>query len=254
MNIPILWDIMQARYTLMKTVLITGGARGIGRACARAFAKQGYRVAVNYLNSADAAAALKRGLSPVTDILTVKADVADPAAAEDMLNQIGPVDVLVNNAGVSGFGLLHETPPADWRRMLDVNLTGAYHCCRAALPGMIRKKSGVIINVSSIWGVTGASCEAAYSASKAGLIGLTKALAKEVGPSGIRVNCVAPGLIDTDMNQNLAAAARQVIIDETPLGRIGAPEDVAELIAFLASDAAGFITGQVIGIDGGLCK
>lgn len=232
----------------MKTALITGAARGIGAATARALAADGWRVIVNYSKSRAEARALAAELGGVA----VCADVADDAAVKAMIDAAGRIDLLVNNAGVSYYGLLTDMTPEECRELLDVNIGGAVACCRYVLPQMISRKSGSIINVSSIWGLRGASCEVMYSASKAAIIGLTRALAKEVGPSGIRVNCVAPGAIETDMLSGFSVEDKAAIAQGTPLLRLGAPEDPAGLIAFLASDAAGFITGQVICSDGGL--
>ena len=231
----------------MKTALITGASRGIGAAAARALARDGWRVIIHYNHSKDAAEALAAELSGIA----VQADVSDFAQVQAMFDQIGPVDLLVNNAGISHYGLLTDVTEAEWHRIFGVNIDSVYHCCRCALPHMIRNQHGCIINVSSVWGVYGASCEVAYSASKAAVIGLTRALAKEVGPSNIRVNCIAPGVIDTDMMAGFSDADKAVLCDETPLCRLGTPTDPAELIAFLASDRASFLTGQIIGIDGG---
>ncbi len=230
-----------------KTALITGGSRGIGAACAQALAAEGHRVIFQYLNSEKAAEALAAeiGGSPV------RADVSDRAQVRRMFETANPVDILICNAGVALVKLFTDTTEEEWRAVIDTNLGGAINCCQAAIPDMVRQKYGRIIIVSSVWGVTGASCEAVYSASKAALIGLTKSLAKELGPSGITVNCVAPGVIDTDMNAGLTQDVREKLKSCTPLGCIGTPEDVAALVKFLASDEARFITGQVIGVDGG---
>lgn len=231
----------------MKRVLITGASRGIGAACARVFAKSGYGVIINYNYSEEEALRLAEEIGAET----IRADVSDSAQVADMFKAAGEVDVLVNNAGISGFYMLDAMSDDEWNRMIGVNLSGVFYCTRAVLPQMLRRKSGAIVNVSSMWGICGASCEAAYSASKAGVIGLTKALAKEVGPSGIRVNCVAPGAIDTEMNKKLGEEAIKELCEETPLGRLGSPEEVAAAILFLADDE-GFITGQVLSPNGGL--
>ena len=185
-----------------------------------------------------------------------RADVADAASVNDMIraviNKFGKIDVLVNNAGIAEQRLFTDITSEAWDRMISVNLTGVFNCIKAVLPGMISRKSGKIVNVSSIWGITGASCEVHYSAAKAAVIGLTKALAKEVGPSNIQVNCVAPGVIDTEMNASLTEADRMAITEETPLGRIGTAEEVASAILYLASPKAGFITGQVLSPNGGV--
>ena len=174
------------------------------------------------------------------------------AATEAILADFGHIDLLVNNAGIATSGLLTETTDIEWERIIDTDLSGVFRCCRAVLPGMIRRQSGCIVNISSIWGMTGAACEAAYSAAKAGVIGLTRALAKEVGPSGIRVNCVAPGVIDTEMNAHLSPVEMAALTGETPLGRIGRPEEVAAAVCFLAGTGGEFLTGQVISPNGGL--
>ena len=230
-----------------KTALVTGGSRGIGAACARALAAGGHRVTIQYLVSEAASQALAAEIGGSA----VRADVTDAGQVRQMFDTAGPVDILVCSAGISLIKLFTETTEEEWRRLLDTNLGGVINCCQAAIPYMVRRKYGRIIIISSVWGVTGASCEAAYSASKAALIGLTKSLAKELGPSGITVNCAAPGVVDTDMNRGLTPDVREELIGSTPLRRIGTPEDVAALVRFLASDEAGFITGQVIGVDGG---
>ncbi|MBE6949382.1 MAG: SDR family oxidoreductase [Ruminococcaceae bacterium] len=231
----------------MKTALVTGGSRGIGAACVRALRRDGYDVIINYNNSEKAALAMAQELG----CRAVKCDVSDHGQVQEMFETIGKVDVLVCCAGISLSGLFTDVTPEDWRRIFAVNVDGAYNCIKTALPHMIHEKAGSIVTISSIWGMTGASCEAAYSASKAALIGLTKALAKELGPSGITVNCVAPGVIDTDMNKCYSASDMAALAEETPLGVIGKPEDVAETVAFLVSDKARFITGQVISPNGG---
>ena len=238
----------------MKTVLITGAARGIGAAAAERFAEAGYQVVINYLRSAEKAEALAARWSGRA--LAVQADVADPAQVDAMFaaaeKTFGGVDVLVCNAGIAAQKLLTDVTDEEWRRMLDVHLSGAFYCCRRALPHMIHQKWGRILTVSSMWGQVGGSCEVAYSAAKAGLIGLTKALAKEEGPSGVTVNCVAPGVIDTDMMASFSAEDKAALAEETPLGALGTPKQVADALVFLASDGAGYITGQVLGVNGGL--
>ena len=241
----------------MSTVLITGASRGIGAACARAFAKDGYNVAVNYLHSGEKAAALVEELrSYGVKAVGVRADVSDSGQVKRMFDEVcavlGTVDVLVNNAGISRAGLLTDMSGEEWDRLIGTDLSGVFYCCRAALPDMIRAHSGVIINIASMWGEVGASCEAAYSAAKAGVIGLTKALAKEVGPAGIRVNAVSPGVVMTDMMAGFSAEDIAALREETPLMKLGTPEDIAGAVLFLASDQAGFITGQVLGVNGGM--
>ena len=232
----------------MKNVaLVTGGAGGIGTAVCRSLARAGYTVGVGYFRSKARAEALAAELGG----FAVYADVSKPEEAEAMLAAAGEVEVLVSNAGIAHYGLITDLTPEDWRALMAVNLDGAFHCCRAAVPGMVRRKRGSIVIVSSMWGQVGASCEAAYSASKAGLCGLTKALAKELAPSGIRVNCVAPGVIRTPMLKDFTEEDLENLRLETPLERLGEPEDVAELVAYLASEKARFMTGQVIGLNGG---
>lgn len=232
----------------MKSVLITGGSRGIGAAAVERFAEEGWQVTFVYLRSDRAAAEL----AGRTGARAVKADVSDFEALPAALTGTGVYDVLVNNAGISQQKLFTDITPAEWDRMISVNLTGAYNAARAVLPGMISRKHGRVINISSIWGMIGASCEVHYSAAKAGLIGFTKALAKEVGPSGITVNCVAPGVIDTDMNAELCSEDLLALEDITPIGRVGRSDEIADVIFYLASDAAAFITGQVISPNGGM--
>ncbi|MCM1329025.1 MAG: 3-oxoacyl-ACP reductase FabG [Ruminococcus sp.] len=240
----------------MKTVLITGASRGIGRAAAYAFARAGYSVAVNYRSSAEKAAELCRELEKFSvKALPFKADVSHKGAVEKMCAEIeksmGGIDVLINNAGIAEQALFTDITEEMWDRMFAVNVKGAYNCTQAVLPRMIHEKSGRIVNISSMWGIAGASCEVHYSASKAALIGFTKALAKEVGLSGITVNCVAPGVISTDMNGALPPEVLADLKAETPLNRLGTPEDVANAILFLASEKAAFITGQILSVDGG---
>ena len=237
-----------------KTVLITGGSRGIGAACVEAFAAAGCRVVFSYLHSQEQAAALCARWEG--RVLAVQADVADQDQVTALFRQaeqaFGPVEVLVNNAGIAQQKLFTDITPAEWRRMLAVHLDGPFYCCQAALPAMIRAKWGRIINISSMWGQVGGSCEVHYSAAKAGLIGLTKALAQEEGPSGVTVNCIAPGVVETDMMAGFSAADKQALAEETPLCRLGRPEEVAAAAVFLAGEQAAFITGQVLGVNGGL--
>lgn len=234
-----------------KVVLITGGSRGIGEAAVKAFAAAGHRVAFVYNKSRDAAKKLEEATGAFAICADVSVSHETNRAVSLATEKFGGIDVLVNNAGISQIKLFTEITDDDWSRMIGVNLTGCFNFSRAVAPGMIARKSGSIINVSSMWGEVGASCEVHYSAAKAGVIGLTKALAKELGPSRVRVNCIAPGVIDTEMNGELDEAARSALKEQTPLMRIGAPEEVARAILFLASDDADFITGQVIGVNGG---
>ena len=236
---------------MAKTVLITGASRGIGRACAEVFAKAGYKVAVDYNKSeAEAKELVKRLQAAGCDADCFKADVSDLNQVNSLCawaqDRFGSIDVLINNAGVAIAGLLTDLTNEQWQTLRGTCLDGTLYCCRAFLPQMIRRQSGCIINISSVWGVRGASFEVAYSAVKAGIIGLTLGLAKEVAPSGIRVNCIAPGVIDTDMSRPYDHKA---LAEDTPLGRVGQPEEIAEAALYLAQ--AGFVTGQVLGVDGG---
>lgn len=235
----------------MKNVFITGGSRGIGRACVYKFAKEGFRVFFAYKNSDDAANEISRE----TGAVSIKADISVSAEVKkisDILSRFGGADIIVNNAGVAAQMLFTDISENEWDRVFNTNVKGMFLVTKALVPSMINKKSGSIVNVSSMWGVTGGSCEVHYSSSKAAVIGFTKALAKELGPSGINVNCIAPGVIDTDMNNNLSDEDKQMLCDETPLCRMGTAEETAELIYFLSSDKAAFITGQVIGNNGGI--
>ncbi|MDE6280964.1 MAG: SDR family oxidoreductase [Oscillospiraceae bacterium] len=240
----------------MRYALITGGSRGIGAAAARLFAQKGWGVAVGYDKSKVKAEELAQELSGMgAPAMAVQADVADEGQVRRMvdivLEKFCQLDILVCCAGISHGGLISQIDGEQWRRLFAVNVDGVHHCCRSVLPHMLDRKSGSIVTVSSVWGQVGASCEAAYSATKGAVIAYTKALAKELGPSNIRVNCVAPGVIDTDMNANLSPEDMAALADETPLGRIGTPEEAAAAIAFLASDEASFITGQVLAPNGG---
>lgn len=241
----------------MKTALITGASRGIGAAAAVELASLGYAVAVNYRENKEAAEKVVREIiSSGGSAAAFCADISSPVEVAEMFREVteafGQVDVLVNNAGISHIGLLQDMTDTEIKRQLDVNLMGAIVCSREAAKLMVPRKSGSIINIASMWGEVGASCEVVYSACKAGIIGFTKALAKELGPSGIRVNCVSPGVIRTDMNAELSEETLSELMYDTPLLRIGTPGDVAKAIAFFAKSDSSFITGQVLPINGGI--
>lgn len=239
----------------MKTAIVTGGAKGIGAAIVKRFVRDGYKVALCYNNSEEQANKLCAELG--ANCRAYKLDITDSMAVKtvfaDIEKNFGEVAVLVNNAGIAEQALFTDITDEMWHRMLETNLSGAFYCCRAVLPYMIHRKSGKIINISSIWGEIGGSCEVHYSAAKAGLIGMTKALAKEVGLSGITVNCVSPGVILTDMTSHFDEDTMNELKGETPLNRIGTPEDVAGAVAFFASHDADFITGQDLAVNGGMC-
>ncbi|MBR1985524.1 MAG: 3-oxoacyl-ACP reductase FabG [Mogibacterium sp.] len=236
----------------MANILITGGSRGIGAEAVRQFTAAGHKVVFTYHRSETAADLLRQE----TGAVPVRCDVKHPdsvkIAVDKAVSVLGQIDVLICNAAIADYGLITDLDISRWEEVINTDLSGVFYCVRHVLPAMISRKSGCIITVGSMWGEVGASCEAAYSAAKAGVIGLTKALAKEVGPSGIRVNCISPGMIDTDMNASVSEDAVDMIVDETPLCRTGAPSDVARAMLFLASDDASFITGQVISVNGGL--
>ena len=240
----------------MKNILITGASRGIGRSIALKFASEGYRVFLNCHASLseleDVRHIIEEDYHATCRIVT--GDVGHPDDVARMFEQIyrscGRLDVLINNAGISHIGLLMDMTTEEWQRILNVNLSSVFYCCRAAIPPMITAGSGKIINISSMWGTSGASCEAAYSASKAGVNGLTKALAKELAPGNIQVNAIACGVIDTEMNHQLSPEERKTLEDEIPAGRYGAPEEIAR-IAWDIAHAPAYMTGQIIGVDGG---
>ena len=241
---------------MSKTVIVTGGSKGIGAAVSILFAERGYNVVINYNNSFESARILSsslnnRGLST----MIIKADVSNKLETDILVKEtmykFGKIDVLINNAGISKIGTIDDIDEIDVERIFNVNLKGVYNCCKSATPIMVNQKSGKIINVSSMWGQVGASCEVAYSASKAGVIGLTKALAKELAPSNITVNAIAPGLIETSMNKDISLEDLNSFVEEIPLGRMGTPDEVASLAYFLASEDSDYITGQIFGINGG---
>lgn len=242
---------------MREVALITGASRGIGRAVAERLAAAGYAVALNCRVQVEAARELADRLQSVygADAAVFPADVSRleevAAMAAAVEKRLGAVTALVTNAGVAAQRLFTDITPAEWREMMGVHVDGTFYCCKAVLPSMIREKRGAIVTLSSIWGLTGASCEVHYSAAKAAVIGMTRALAKEVGPSGVRVNCVAPGVIDTAMLAGLDERDRQELREETPLGRLGTPEEAAAAVAFLLSEEAAFITGQVLSPNGG---
>ena len=239
----------------MQTALITGASRGIGSAIARRLAADGFRVIVNYHTAEKQAEYLAAQLNNTHgkgSTVLYRADVSDREQVERMFRAAGGVDVLVNNAGIAQQKLFTDITEQDWNRMFDVDVKGVFHCCQCALPYMIHQKRGKIINISSMWGQVGASCEVHYSAAKAAVIGLTKALAKEVGPSGIQVNCIAPGAIQTEMNAKLDESTIDELKEETPLGVIGSAEDIAAAVSFLAGENSNFITGQILGVNGGM--
>lgn len=229
----------------MRNVVITGGSRGIGAAAVALFAARGDRVTFLYEKEHDSA----RQIAEQTGATPLCCDVADGNAVKAAFESIGDVDILICNAGICQTGLLSMLPEKDWDRMFDVNVKGIYHCVNAAMPGFLKKQSGCIITVSSMWGEVGASCEAAYSATKGAVIALSKALAKELGPSGIRVNCIAPGVILTDMCAQVDPEIMDALKEETPVGRNGTPTDVAQAMVYLAE--AEFITGHVLRVNGG---
>ena len=239
-----------------KTVIITGASKGIGAAMAILFARKGYNVVIGYNDSYQLAKMLSSSLSSQGyNVVPIKVNVANKLETDILIKEavykFGSVDVLINNAGVAFNALITDTEEFDSDKIFDVDLKGVFNCCKSVTPVMVNQKSGKIINISSMWGQVGASCEVAYSAAKAGVIGLTKALAKELAPSGITVNCIAPGLIDTSMNSNISVEDLNAFVEDIPLGRMGTAEDIAETALFLASEGADYITGQVLGVNGG---
>ena len=241
----------------MKYALITGASGGIGAATARAFAQAGYGVAIHAHRSVDKLHALAQELSALSvPVLEVCADLSDPVQAKNMVDNVlekfCQLDILVCCSGLSHVGLVTDIDPQQWKTLFGVNVDGMHYCCQAVLPHMVHRKEGCILTVSSMWGQVGASCEVAYSATKGAVIAYTKALAQEVGPSNIRVNCIAPGVIATEMNAHLSPEDLEALADETPLGRIGTPEECATCALFLASEGASFVTGQVLAPNGGL--
>lgn len=237
---------------MFKTALVTGGTGGIGEAICRKLAADGFLVIVNYFHAKEKAEALADEINGISLCFDISDKTAVTAAISEAAQKYGEIGLLVNNAGISEIELFTHISPEAADNILNINLRGTLNCSRAALPGMIHRKSGCIINIASMWGQCGASCEVDYSASKAGIIGFTKALAKEVGPSGIRVNCVSPGFILTEMNRRFSNEELNAIKEEIPLGFFGEPIHIADAVAFLASEKAAFITGQNLAINGGM--
>lgn len=242
---------------MSKVAVITGASGGIGAATAHRLAAEGFRLVLGYCRSREKAEALCRELRAAGgEAVTFRADLTRPEEAAALIDhavaEYGHLDVLINNAGIAQIKLFTDITPEEWRQMFAANVDGVYHCCRAAVPHLVRQHSGAIVNVSSIWGLCGASCETHYSAAKAAVIGFTQALAKELAPSGVTVNCVAPGAIDTEMNAHLSPEERRALEEEIPLGRMGTPEEAAAAIAFLVGEDARYFTGQVLSPNGGI--
>ncbi len=242
--------------TNTKTALVTGSSRGIGAAVALRLARDGYDLVINYLEREDRARMVQQEIQSLgRRAIVCRADVADPDEVREMFErtrrELGEVSLLVSNAGIAGQQQIQDLTEERWKRFFAVNVDGAFHTVQCALPYMLHEHRGCIITISSMWGLRGASCESAYSATKAALIGFTRSLANELAPTGIRVNCVAPGVIDTEMLLELPSDIKDGLADETPLRRLGRPEDIASAVSFLASDEASFITGQVLTCDGG---
>lgn len=243
---------------MSRVALVTGGSRGIGRAIALELAAGGIQVAVNYYtgNEEEAARVLKEIISAGGEAITVEADVSDAGSVDELFatvaDRLGPVDILVNNAGITRDGLLMRMDTADWDSVLATNLRSVYLCSKAALRPMLRSKWGRVVSVSSVAGISGNAGQANYAASKAGVVGFTKSVAKEVGSRGVTVNAIAPGFIDTDMTRSLPGEVREAALQAIALGRFGLPQEVASAVGYLASDQAAFITGQVLVIDGGM--
>lgn len=240
---------------MSKTVLITGSSRGIGRAVALEYAKRGYTIVLNCSKSTDSMEKVKKEAEALgAPCLAVRADVGRKDECIRLFREIedrfGTVDILINNAGISRIGLLQDMEFEEWDRLIASNLTSVFHCCKLAIPGMIKKQAGRIVNISSVWGVCGASCEAAYSASKGGVNAFTRALAKELAPSNIQVNAVACGAIDTEMNRFLSAEETEALLEEIPAGRMGTPKEAAQIVLSL-TESTSYLTGQVIQLDGG---
>ncbi len=240
---------------MSKTVIVTGASRGLGRETALLFAKEGYNIVINYYKSEKSALKLEHEISQFTNVIAIKADISDSNQVKSMVNKaiskFGKIDVLINNAGIAQQKLFSDITEDDLNKMFDINIKGMFYCAQAVLPVMLHYKKGKIINISSIWGICGSSCEVHYSASKAAVIGFTKALAKELGPSNIQVNCVAPGVIQTNMNKDLDEQTILQLKEATPLNTLGKPIDIANVILFLASEKSDFITGQIISPNGG---